>query len=134
MQIQFSQKFIKLKFIFSYFDYLFLKGDPLKTVIDANPEHLSNEDVNNDTDLDPIEAERYKKPDYDLVYELETLDEYLENLSEEYRNHKYSNVILDKIFDTKEWLYKNRKNISTKECQNIRSAIVNFLARMEKMK
>ena len=60
-------------------------GETLKTVIDANPEHLSNEDVNNDTDLDPIEAERYQKQDYDLVYELETLDQYLEDLSEEYR-------------------------------------------------
>lgn len=111
-----------------------LAGKPLKTVIDANPDHLSDEPVNNDTDMDPIEAERYKKPDRDLVYELESLDQHLEDLSEKYRSHKYSKVILDKIFDTKEYLYKNRKNLSAEECRKIKPAIDNFLKKMETVK
>ena len=90
--------------------------------------------MNNDTDMDPIEAERYKKPDRDLVYELESLDQHLEDLSEKYRTHKYSKVILDKIFDTKEYLYKNRKNLSAEECRKIKPAIDNFLKKMETVK
>jgi len=33
-------------------------GAQLETAIDANPEHLLADDVNNSTELDPIEAER----------------------------------------------------------------------------
>jgi heat shock protein 5 len=108
-------------------------GKVLETVIDANPEHLSNneQEVNSGIELDPIEAERYKKPDYDFVYQLETLDEYLEELGEKYRNHQYSKFILDKIFDTKEWLYKNRRTIKVDECYSIRYAINKFLRNME---
>lgn len=109
-------------------------GKPLETIIDANPDHLNSEEVNNDTELDPIEAERYKKPDYELVYQLELLDEYLESLSVKYRKHQYSKFILDKIFDTKEWLYNNRRNLSLEESQGIRNAIDKFLHNMENMK
>ena len=109
-------------------------GKTLDTVIDANPEHVSNSDeVNSGIELDPIEAERYKKLDYDFVYQLETLDEYLEDLSEKYRRHQYSKFILDKIFDTKEWLYKNRRTISIDECYSIRYAINKFLRNMENL-
>ena len=102
-------------------------GAELKTSINANPDSLDPDDVNNSTELDPIEAERYKKPDYEFVYQLELLDEYLETLSVKYRKHKYSATILDKIFDTKEWLYKNRKNVSLDQVHAFRNAIENFL-------
>jgi molecular chaperone DnaK (HSP70) len=108
-------------------------GKHLETIIDANPDQLDNDDVNNDTDLDPIEAERYKKQDYDLVYELESLDDYLEELSETYRTHRYSKYILEKIFETKEWLFQNRRVVSIDECKNIRSAIQKFLKNLQEM-
>ncbi len=109
-------------------------GLKLETIIDANPENLNSEEVNNDTEMDPIEAERYKKPDYNLVYQLESLDQYLEDISEKYRSHKYSRYILDKIFDTKEWLYKNRRKVSPHECAAIRNAIGRFLKNMKSLK
>lgn len=109
-------------------------GKSLETMIDANPENLNSEDVNNETELDPIEAERYKKPDYELVYQLEVLDEYLESLSAKYRKHQYSKFILDKIFDTKEWLYNNRRKVCLEETQGIRNAIDKFLNNMESLK
>lgn len=108
-------------------------GKQLETVIDANPEHLGSEEVNSGIELDPIEAERYKKHDYDFVYQLESLDEYLEDLSEKYRSHQYSKFILDKIFDTKEWLYKNRRTITLEDCYSIRYAINKFLKGMESL-
>ncbi len=108
-------------------------GKQLETKIDANPDHIDNDDVNNDTDLDPIEAERYKKQDYDLVYELESLDDYLEELSETFRTHQYSKYILEKIFETKDWFFKNRRKVSIDECKNIRSAIDKFLKNLENL-
>lgn len=104
-----------------------LTGKALETEIDANPENMDPDDVNNNTELDPVEAERYKKPDYDFVYQLETLDEYLELISVKFRKHKLNDNILDKVFDTKEWLYKNRKNITIDDVHQMRKAIDNFL-------
>ena len=95
-------------------------GATLETAIDANPEHLLSDEVNNDTELDPLEAERYKKLDYDLVYQLE-----------KYFDHLYSQHILEKIFDTKEWLYNNRRVVSVDECHSIRVAIEKFLTNIE---
>ncbi len=106
-------------------------GATLETAIDANPEHLLSDEVNNDTELDPLEAERYKKLDYDLVYQLEKLDEHLDELSEKYFDHLYSQHILEKIFDTKEWLYNNRRVVSVDECHSIRVAIEKFLTNIE---
>lgn len=115
-------------------------GIKLETVIDANPDQLDAAAAHespvdfNETDFSPIEAERYKKPDYDLVYELESLDAYLEQLSETYRTHKMAKYMLDKIFDTKEWLYKNRRKLSAHECKSIRRAIDKYLRSMRSLK
>jgi molecular chaperone DnaK (HSP70) len=106
-------------------------GKQLETKIDASPDQIDKNDVNNDTDLDPIEAERYKKQDYDLVYELESLDDYLEELTETYRTHQYSKYISEKIFETKDWLFQNRRIVSIDECKNIRAAILKFLKNIE---
>ena len=108
-------------------------GTVLRAILDANPDHLNDSDVNNDTEfeLNPIEAERYKKLDYDLVYALEKLDEHLEDLNNKYRSHSYSRFILDKIFDTKEWVFKNRRTITLDECVGIRTAINRFLKNIE---
>jgi hypothetical protein len=108
-------------------------GTVLRAILDANPDHLNDSDVNNDTEfeLNPIEAERYKKLDYDLVYALEKLDEHLEDLNNKYRSHPYSRFILDKIFDTKEWVFKNRRTITLNECVGIRTAINRFLKNIE---
>lgn len=119
-------------------------GVKLDTVIDANPDQLeASRDVGNgadnsadlnETELSPIEAERYKKTDYDLVYELESLDAYLEQLGDSYRTHKMAKYILDKIFDTKEWLYKNRRKLTANECKSIRRAIDKYLKSMRSIK
>lgn len=106
-------------------------GHELRTSLDANPEHINEKEVNNDTELDPIEAERYKTLDYDLVYGLEKLDEHLEELNNKYRSHSYSKYILDKIFDTKEWVFKNRRTITLEQCGGIRTAINRFLQNIE---
>lgn len=106
-------------------------GKSLETAINANPENFDPDDVNNNTELDPVEAERYKKPDYDFVYQLETLDEYLESISLKFRKHKQNTIIMSKIFDTKEWLYKNRKNVTIKDVEQIRKAIENFLKNID---
>jgi hypothetical protein len=109
-------------------------GTTLKTQLDANPEHLTNSDqVNENTELHPIEAERFKKQDYDLVYALEKLDEHLEDLNSKYRSHSYSKFILEKIFDTKEWMFKHRRTITLDECYGIRAAIDKFLVSMESL-
>lgn len=107
-------------------------GLTLQTSIDANPDNI-NTDVNNDTELDPIEAERYKILDYDLVYSLEKLDEHLEELNHKYRLHSYSKFILEKIFDTKEWVFKNRRSISLEECHGIQTAINKFLSNINSL-
>lgn len=112
-------------------------GLKLETVMDANPDQFGPDDnpaEANETELSPIEAERYKKPDYDLVYELESLDGYLEQLSEKYRTHKMAKYMLDKIFDTKEWLYKNRRKLTANECKSIRKAIDKYLKNMKSIK
>ena len=112
-------------------------GLKLKTVMDANPDQFdANDDPTalNETELSPIEAERYKKPDYDLVYELESLDAYLEQLSDAYRSHKMAKYMLDKIFDTKEWLYKNRRKLTSNECKSIRRAIDKYLKNLKSIK
>jgi molecular chaperone DnaK (HSP70) len=106
-------------------------GKLLQTIINANADQIYNQDVNNDTEMDPIEAERFKKQDYNLVYELESLDDYLEELAGKYRSHQYSKYILEKISDTKEWIFQNRKFVSTDECTNIRLAIQKFLKNLE---
>lgn len=108
-------------------------GQELRTSLDANPEHVNENDVNNDTDLDPIEAERFKKLDYDLVYSLEKLEEHLEELNHKYRSHSYSKYVLDKIFDTKEWVFKNRRTITVEECESIQLAINRFLENIESL-
>jgi molecular chaperone DnaK (HSP70) len=112
-------------------------GLKLETVIDANPDQFDAHDDPtglNETELSPIEAERYKKPDYDLVYELESLDAYLEQLGESYRSHKMAKYMLDKIFDTKEWLYKNRRKLTAAECKSIRRAIDKYLKNLKSIK
>lgn len=99
-------------------------GRLLRTEIDANPENLENTENCEQIDLDPVEAERYQKDDLDLVYELEALDEYLEEIYETYLDQEF---ILDKIFDTKEYIYKRRKSLNAEDCRNIKTVINNFL-------
>lgn len=109
-------------------------GSALNTRLDANPDHLTeSNEVNNNTELHPIEAERHKKLDYELVYALEKLDEHLEELNHKYRSHSYSKFILEKIFDTKEWMFKNRRTITLDACHGIRVAIDRFLLSMESL-
>ena len=109
-------------------------GKKLDAIIDANPENFQSDEVNEDTEMDPIEAERYKKADYDLVLELEHLDDYLENVTEKYRTHKYSKLITDKIFDTKEWLYRNKRKVTIDDCLRIKGTIKKFLKTVESEK
>ncbi len=47
--------------------------------------------------------------------------------------HQYAKYILEKIFDTKEWLYNNRREVSMDECHAIRVAIENFLTNIENL-
>jgi molecular chaperone DnaK (HSP70) len=107
-------------------------GASLNTLVDANPEHLTSEissDLTLELELDPIEAERYKKLDYDFVYELERLDEYIEDLANKYRSNKF---FIEKLLDTKEWLYKNRRKVTLGECDKMRRAIERYLRLVEK--
>ena len=99
----------------------------LRTQLNTNPEHLNLEENKDDTELDPIEAERYKKQDYDLVYELESLDEFLEEIYETFDSHEFAELILDRIFETKEYIYKRRKIMSIEDCQKIKNLIQNFI-------
>jgi heat shock protein 5 len=106
-------------------------GVTLETVIDANPNQLNSDEVNEDTEMDPIEAERHKKADYDLVFELEQLDDFLEKITEKYRQHKESKLIKNKILDTKEWLYKNKRNLNIEDCVKMKNVIKRFLKSIE---
>lgn len=109
-------------------------GRRLETSIDANPDQFKNDEENNETELSPIEAERFKKLDYDLVYELESLDAYLEGLGDEFRTHIHSKTILDRIFNTKELLYKNRRKLTIDECKSLRNSIQKYLKKFNTMK
>ncbi len=97
-------------------------SEPFEAIIDANPD-----EVNEDTDMDPIEAERYHKADYDLVLELEHLDDYISSVGEKYRTHAYGAYINEKLMDTKDWLYKNKRKVTIDDCVKITLVIKKFL-------
>jgi molecular chaperone DnaK (HSP70) len=114
-------------------------GNPLETVIDANPDMLNDKNEANwnsvadfETDLDPIEAERYKKIDYNLIVQLEKLDDNLEYLIDHYRSHRHSKYIIDNLFDIKEKLYNQRRTITLEESKTIQKEIEDFIRQVEK--
>ena len=80
-----------------------------------------------DTATDLLDAKRYRQTDNELVQELEALDKYLEHISSHYANRKHSLLIWDKLVDTKDWIYKNRRTITVEKCHGIQQAIKKFL-------
>lgn len=104
-----------------------VSGQYYDTILDSRPEHFISGFINNEIELDPIEAERFKKMDYELVYDLEKLDDHLDELSDQYANHGFSGVILNKIAETKVWIYDNRRRMTSKLCWDIRDSIKKFL-------
>jgi molecular chaperone DnaK (HSP70) len=110
-------------------------NEPFEAIIDANPDELNNSDeVNEYTDMDPIEAERYHRADYDLVLELEHLDDYISSVSEKYRTHVYGPYINEKLMDTKEWLYRNKRKVTIEDCVKITQVIKKFLTAIDEKK
>jgi len=102
-------------------------GMTYETSLNSKPAYFINGFVNNQIELDPIEAERNKKQDYDLVFDLERLDEYLDQLSTSYENNTHANLIIEKICDSKVWIYDNRHFLDSKICYDIQEAITTFL-------
>lgn len=106
-------------------------GRQLDVFIDANPEQLMLNSINEDAELDPIEAERYKKDDYDLVLELEQLDDYMTSVLDRYKSHRHANLISQKVHDTREWMHKNKHRVKIDDCVKIRNAMRRFLKHIE---
>jgi len=102
-------------------------GASYETVLNSKPEHFVSGFVNSQIQLDPIEAERNRRPDYDLVRDLERLDEYLDQLATSYENNTHANLIMEKLSDSKVWIYDNRRCLDSKSCYDIQEAITNFL-------
>lgn len=104
-----------------------ITGTFYETVLDKMPEHFVSGYINNDIELDPIEAERCKRGDYELVYELEKLDERLDKLDSVHMKHEMGNIISEKLMETKAWIYENRRRLSVKNCNDILDSIKKFL-------
>jgi hypothetical protein len=104
-----------------------ITGTLYETILDKMPEHFVCGFINNHIELDPIEAERCKQFDYELVYELEKLDENLDKISDVHMGHEMAGVICDKIMETKAWIYENRRRLTAKNCLEILDAIKRFL-------
>ncbi len=94
-------------------------GASYETVLNSKPEHFVSGFVNSQIQLDPIEAERNRRPDHDLVRDLERLDEYLDQLATSYENNTHANLIMEKLSDSKVWIYDNRRCLDSKSCYDI---------------
>lgn len=102
---------------------------PLETMMisfdEQKPNRLMPNNLNlTNLELDPIEADRFKKDDFNLNKSLEELDSFLSSLRVKYS--KNTNI-MNKIADTKNWIFKNRRTLSIDQCKVIRNDLQDFI-------
>jgi hypothetical protein len=77
------------------------------------PAHLNLTNL----ELDPIEADRFKKEDFNLNRNLEEIDAIMNGLK---IKHSKNLQILAKLAETKSWIFKNRRTITIDQCKSIK--------------
>ena len=110
-----------------------VSGKNYETSLESKSSYTSSLGVCNELELDPIEAERFKHEDFELVYQMEKLDDYLDNLMQSYSDHVYSSLVTNKIYKTKEWIYENRCQTTPNLPHVIKESIDKFLANLSSL-
>ena len=110
-----------------------VSGKNYETSLEPKSSYTSSVRACNELELDPIEAERFKHEDYELVFQMEKLDDYLDNLMQTYSDHVYSSLVTNKIYKTKEWIYENRCQTTHNLPHVIKESIDKFLANLDSL-
>lgn len=75
-------------------------------------------------ELDPIEADRFKNEDITLNKSLDDLNSFLINLRFKYSKNLN---IMNKVAETKNWIFKHRLTINVEQCKSIKNDIQEFI-------